>query len=540
MPSPVRALVTTAWSASSRSAAASARSRRRAPMRYTFSARVLPGVRDTRAMRRPTRTFSRLDLPTLERPMRASSGSGGSSETSARGNDPTKWGRSMLRPGSGFLLLADALGHEQWGPALRDAFGRHGDLAHVITARPLGPDVRPHLFPDGAQAARAGAALDRLLGDGFERLLLDGEPHVLELEQLLVLLGEGVLGLDEDTDERVLGPGAERHHHRQPAHELGDEAVAQQVVGLDVGEGVALDLLHDPLLDLLLGEPDLPPPGAGLDDLLEPVEGAAADEEDVPRVDLDVLLLRVLSAALRRHARDRALEDLEQRLLHALTRHVAGDARGLGLPGDLVDLVDVGDAAPALRDGEVAGLEQPHEDVLDVLAHVARFGERRRVGDGEGHVQDARQRLGEQRLADACRADQHDVALVELDVVVAARVGVDALVMVVDRDGEGLLRPLLADHVLVQHLLDLGRGGDLRDGLGDLALLVLRQDLVAEGDALIANVDRRTGNELPDRVLRLAAERAAEVLIVGHRALVWETAGARARRHFFLPSSISL
>src|SRR2546425_1817902 len=74
-------------------------------------------------------------------------------------------------------------------------------------------------------------------------------------------------------------------------------------------------------------------------------------------------------------------------------------------------------------------------------------------------------------------------------------------------------RPLLADHVLVQHLLDLGRGGDLRDGLGDLALLVLRQDLVAEGDALIANVDRRTGNELPDRVLRLAAERAAEVLI---------------------------
>src|SRR5437899_5655496 len=297
-------------------------------IRNTFSARVLPGVWDTRAIRSPTRAFSRLDLPTLERPMRASSGSGGSSGTSARGNDPMKEGRSMLRPGSGFFLLADALGDEQRGPALRDAFGRHGDLADVIAARQLEHDVGHHLFQDGAQAARAGAALDRLLGDGFERFLLDGEPHVLELEQLLVLLGEGVLGLDEDTDERVLVQRVERHHHRQPAHELGDEAVAQQVVGLDVGEGVALDLLHDPLLDLLLGEPDLPPPGAGLDDLLEPVEGAAADEEDVPRVDLDVLLLRALAAAPRRPAPGRGLRELGESLLAPPPPHPAGAVWG--------------------------------------------------------------------------------------------------------------------------------------------------------------------------------------------------------------------
>src|SRR3989449_528629 len=70
--------------------------------------------------------------------------------------------------------------------------------------------------------------------------------------------------------------------------------------------------------------------------------------------------------------------------------------------------------------------------------------------------------------------------------------------------------------------------------------IALCNEILAEGDALVADVDRRTGNELPDRVLRLAAEGAAQVLIVGHRALVWETAGARARRHFFLPSSISL
>ena len=64
------------------------------------------------------------------------------------------------------------------------------------------------------------------------------------------------------------------------------------------------------------------------DDLLQPLERATADEEDVARVDLDVFLMRVLAAALRRHIGDRALDDLEQRLLHALAGDIAGDAMG--------------------------------------------------------------------------------------------------------------------------------------------------------------------------------------------------------------------
>src|SRR6266513_628755 len=52
--------------------------------------------------------------------------------------------------------------------------------------------------------------------------------------------------------------------------------------------------------------------------------------------------------------------------------------------------------------------------------------------------------LGEQRLAHAGRSDEHDVALVELDVALPARVGIDALVVVVDRHGQRLLRLLLA------------------------------------------------------------------------------------------------
>ena len=64
-----------------------------------------------------------------------------------------------------------------------------------------------------------------------------------------------------------------------------------------------------------------------------------------------------------------------------------------------------------LLDVVVALLQQLLDDVLDVLADVAGFGQRRGVGDGERHVEHARQRFGQQRLARAGRADQQDVGL---------------------------------------------------------------------------------------------------------------------------------
>ena len=72
-------------------------------------------------------------------------------------------------------------------------------------------------------------------------------------------------------------------------------------------------------------------------------ESAAAYEQDVGGVDLQELLLRVLAPALRWHRSDGAFYDLEQRLLHALARDVAGDREVVGLAADLVDLVDLDD-----------------------------------------------------------------------------------------------------------------------------------------------------------------------------------------------------
>ena len=85
--------------------------------------------------------------------------------------------------------------------------------------------------------------------------------------------------------------------------------------------------------------------------------------------------------------------------------------------------------------------------------------------------------------------------------------------MVVDGDGEGSLRSLLAHHVLVQDVVDLLRLGqvlELEAGGGGQLLV---DDLVAEIDALVADVDAGTGDQLLDLTLRFPAERAEELLV---------------------------
>ena len=227
----------------------------------------------------------------------------------------------------------------------------------------------------------------------------------------------------------------------------------------------------------------------------------------------DELLVRVLAAALRGDPGGGALEDLQQRLLDALAGDVAGDRRVLALAGDLVDLVDVDDPRLGLLDVVVGGLDQLEEDVLDVLADVAGLGEGRGVRDGEGDVEHLGQRLREVGLAAAGRADEQDVGLGDVDVVGVlldrARLPrLDALVVVVDRDGERLLGGVLADDVVLEELEDLARLGQLVEtqlgGLGELLL----DDLVAEVDALVADVDARTGDELLDLLLATCRRRS--------------------------------
>nr|WP_263862629.1 hypothetical protein [Bifidobacterium platyrrhinorum] len=283
------------------------------------------------------------------------------------------------------------------------------------------------------------------------------------------------------------------------------------------------------------GEPALPRPKPRPDDVGEPHERAAADEQDAACVDRHGLELTMLARAFDGHRRDRPLQDLEQRLLHALAGHVARDGRVLAaLARDLVDLVDVDDAVLGLRHVAVRRLDETLEHGLHVIAHIAGLGERGRVRDDERHVHDLRERLREIRLAHARRPHEQDVRFGDLDIGeriapgTAERTGVhvaeptrlflelhvDALIVVVHRHGQRPLRVLLADHVLVEVGVDLhGLGQGERVDPGLLATFV-GDDADAQLYAFVADGGPLAGDELADLMLGLAAERAGRHLVV--------------------------
>src|SRR6478672_7719343 len=399
---------------------------------------------------------------------------------------------------------------ERRADALRDALLRDHALRDVAPRRQLEHHVEQRALDDGAQPARAGLALERAVGDLPHRVVGEYELDPVVAEEPLVLLDERILGLLEDLHEVLAPQLVHGRDDRQASDELRDQPKVEEVLRHHVGEQLRR-------LDVVL-RADVCPEAEGVladplgDDLVQPRERAAADEEDVRRVDREELLVRVLAAALRRHRGHRSLEDLQERLLHALARHVARDRRVVRLARDLVDLIDVDDPGLGLLDVEVRGLDQLQQDVLDVLADVASLGQRRRIGDRERHVQDPRERLREQSLAAAGRSEQEDVRLLELDLVVL-RPHLDALVVVVDRDGERPLRLLLGDDVVVENGVDVARARQVVEVELGRARQLLVDDLVAEIDALVADVDARAGDELLHLALALAAKTAEKLLV---------------------------
>ena len=131
-----------------------------------------------------------------------------------------------------------------------------------------------------------------------------------------------------------------------------------------------------------------------LDDLLQPVEGTAADEENILRVHLDELLVGMLPAALGRHVGNGPLHDLQQSLLDTLARYVPGDGGVLALTGDLVDLIHIDDAVLRQLHIVVRCLEETQENILHIVANIARLSEGGGVGNSKRNLENPGQGLG--------------------------------------------------------------------------------------------------------------------------------------------------
>lgn len=197
-------------------------------------------------------------------------------------------------------------------------------------------------------------------------------------------------------------------------------------------------------------------------------------------IDLDRRRLGVLALAARRELDDAALEHLEERLLHALVPRVRRDGVvRAGLPGDLVELIEVDDAVLRLLDVLVRRVVKVAHGDLDVRADEARLREARGVRDGERDVEELREMREQRRLAAARRTEHDDVRLLDLRAVLVLVAVFHALIMVVNSDGQHFLRMVLVDNVLVEVLLD------------DMRLVLLQHLIEAVGELLLLHLRLR-------------------------------------------------
>ena len=394
-----------------------------------------------------------------------------------------------------------------------------GDLEHHVEHR---------VFDDALETSRAGLPLDRLLGDGTKSLFFEDQLHIVHRKQLFVLLDGRILRLGQDAQEVVLGERFQRADDGQAADDLGDDAVLHEVFGAHL-----VDELVEALRRILLLALDLCAEADARRILLEALrydvldadEGAADDEEDVLRVDLDRRRFGVLPLAARRELDDRAFEHLEERLLHALVSWIGGDrvvrAR---LSRDLVELVEVDDAVLRLLDILFRRIVEIADGDLDVCADESRFREARCVRHGERNVQKTRQVRQERRLAAARGAEHDDVRLLDIRAVLVHIAVLHALVVVVDGDGEDLLRAILMDDVLVEIRLDdmgLVLLQDLVELLGEIELLLLGARRLVLLDEIVYVLDA----VLADGKARVRVEDRHIVLIVHRDLALAETAG---------------
>ena len=164
----------------------------------------------------------------------------------------------------------------------------------------------------------------RLGGQRTQRILGHAQAHAFHREQLGVLLDHRVLRLGQDLHHLVFGQRIERGHHRQTADEFRDHAEAEQIFRLDVTHSFACAQRRPPTSSARAVEAHHLLTDALLHDLVQADERAAANEQNLLRVDLDVFLMRMLAAALRRNVARAAFENLQQRLLHAFAARRRG------------------------------------------------------------------------------------------------------------------------------------------------------------------------------------------------------------------------
>ena len=160
-------------------------------------------------------------------------------------------------------------------------------------------------------------------------------------------------------------------------------------------------------------------------------------------------------------------------------------------------------------------LDQPQEDIFYILADIARLCERCRIRNGKRHVKNPGQRLRKHRFANACGAQEQNIALLDFHIRTLAEI--NAFIVVINSHAQRDFCLLLPDHIFVELIFQL-----LRRGKGKIrvvpptvavrAVLILN-DLPAKLHTLVADENARPCDQRIHLILRFIAEGAAYTLL---------------------------
>ncbi len=132
-------------------------------------------------------------------------------------------------------------------------------------------------------------------------------------------------------------------------------------------------------------KPDRFPVYTLLDDLVDPFKSASADKQNVRGINLNQFLMRMFSSALRRYVGNRSFYNLQKGLLYALAGHIPRYRRVLGLPGNLINLVNIDNPIFRPVDISISSLNNLQKNVLHILSHISSLSQRRRISDCKGN-----------------------------------------------------------------------------------------------------------------------------------------------------------
>ena len=165
--------------------------------------------------------------------------------------------------------------------------------------------------------------------------------------------------------------------------------------------------------------------------LLYAIKSTTTDKEDISCIDMDIILIRVLSSSLWRNVDHCSFQKFQQALLYTLTTYITGNRRIIALTCNLIYLINK-DNTPFSGSYIIIGyLEQSAQDALYILTHVTSFCKYCGIYDGKRNIQQLGYGSGKQRLTCTCASYHNNITLFDFHTIISLLL-LQTLIMVIN------------------------------------------------------------------------------------------------------------